>query len=60
MKLSEIQNKLMNKEINKMIEYIHEYGDGFWNDYFIYLCNIYPIKVSAHHYSNVIKYFIGG
>jgi len=60
MKLSEIQNKLMNKEYNKMIEYINEYGDEFWKDYFIYLCNIYPVIKAAEYNSDMIKYYIGG
>jgi len=44
-------------EYNKMIESIIEYGDTFWNDYFIYLLKLYPTDKSASIYSDTIKFY---
>ena len=44
-------------EYNKMIEGIIEYGDTFWNDYFIYLLKLYPTDKSASIYSDTIKFY---
>ena len=57
MKLSNIHNKLINREYNKMIEYIHEYGNTFWNDYFLFLLKLYPTDKSASIYSDTIKFY---
>ena len=57
-KLKEI--KIHNDTNNhvKMVEEINEYGDSFWNDYFIYLCTISSIKDAAKSYNEVLKFFL--
>ena len=49
-----IKNSNDIESVNKIIEY----GEQFWIDYFIYLCNCYPVKEAAVLYNEKLQLFI--